>query len=879
VPLLRRIANLFRRTKLEDEIEAELRAHIQLRADDNRAAGMTPEEALRDAQVRFGNLLVQKERTSAVELNQILENLWRDLSYAFRQLRRSPGFALTGVITLALAVAANVVVFSIINSAVLSPVASITAGRLFNIVQGPPGYDNQSYPDYVDYRDHNTAFRYLAAYRVGETALSIGGAAYKCWNYEVSGNYFDMLEIEPQLGRLFHSSDEHGPDSAPYIVLSDAFWRSHFAADRRVIGASVRLNQHPFTVIGVAPASFHGTELFLWPDFWMPMINERQVEGYDFLSKRFNHGIWTIGRLARGVTEQAATANLNAIAAQLAKQYPDADEGMKARLVEPGLMGDKLGNAARAFLSAVMVLALLVLAAACANLAGIFAARAADRFREVAIRLAIGSSRWHVLRQLLAEALIVSLLGGALGTLCATVLLQFLSKWQPFAEFPIHVTVIPDSRVYFVACLLSLASTLLPAIVLARQLWRTDLIQAMKNAAPVLAPGRFTFRDLLLGIQIALCALLLTASLVGFRGMQRSLHAPFGFDPQGVVMAQTDMHMANYSDESSLAVQKRMLTEAAVIPGVSAAAIIDEPPLGTGGGNSPVYPPGTADFRPSNSPFAAKFFSISPGYLRAARTRLLAGRDFTWHDDNHAPRVALVNETFARKLFGSTPPIGLHFMTDSQSSLEIVGLLEDGKYDSLTEEPLAAMFFPLAQRPDSDTSLLVRSNLPQAQTAAALQNMLHKIDPTLPFNIESWPQLLALVLFPSRVATVALGVMGLLAVMLAVTGVFGMAAYSVSKRRKEFGIRIALGTRSMQLIRTALARPLVLLVVGSAAGLSFGLLASRLLGQIVYQATPHDPVVWTVAILGMAFLGISATWIPARRALGVDPAQLLKEDT
>lgn len=876
--LIRRIANLFRRAKLQRDIEAELRAHIELRADDNLAAGMTPEEAHRDARVRFGNLPLQTERTSAVELNQVVESLWRDVYYAVRQLRRSPGFVLTAVTTLALAVAANVVVFSVLNALVLNSLIPGASGRLFNVVQGPHGYDNQSYPDYLDYRNQNTSFSGLAAYRVGQVGLNAGAAAYKCWNYEVSGNYFDLLGIQPALGRLIHATDEHGPDSAPYIVLSDAFWRSRFNADPRIVGTTVRLNQHPFTIIGVAPASFHGTDVFLWPDFWMPIVNERQVEGYDFLSKRFNHGIWIIGLLKPNRTAQVATADLNAVATRLARQYPTTDDGMKARLIKPGLMGDQIGDAARAFVSAIMILALLVLVAACANLAAIFAARAADRFRELAIRLAIGSSRGHVLRQLVTEAVLVSLFGGFLGTLLATAVLQFLSRWQPFADFPIHVTVIPGARVYLIAALLSLASGVLPGLVPARQLWRTDLVQAMKSMTASAGGRRLGLRDLLLGLQIALCALLLTSSLVALRGMQRSLRAPLGFDPHNAVLATTDMHMANYSDDNSVDLQKRMLNQAAAIPGLIAAGTISETPLRTGGSSTPVYPSGTVDFRPSNSRFAAEFFSISPGYLHAARTRLLAGRDFTWHDDKRAASVALVNETFARKLFGTPLAVGRRFLMADKSSLQVIGIVEDGKYDSLTERPQAAMFLPVAQLPDSDTTLVVRSNLPGPETAAALNNMLRKLDPNLPFTIEGWPQAMALALFPARAATVALGVMGLLAAMLAVTGVFGMAAYSVSKRKKEFGIRVALGTRPLQLIRTALARPVVLLVTGSAAGLSMGLLASRLLGQIVYHATPRDPLVWSGVIVCMALLGISATWIPATRALSVDPVKLLKDD-
>jgi predicted permease len=687
-----------------------------------------------------------------------------------------------------------------------------------------------------------------------------------------------MLGVRPQLGRFFDPNDEHGPNSAPYVVLSDPFWRDRFAGDPRVLGTTVDINKHPFTVIGVAPKNFHGTEVFFWPDFWVPMINEQQINGYDYLSQRGSHALWVIGKVRDATTVSQATDNLNAIGAQLAKEHPDEDEGLGARLVKPGLMGDFLGDPARAFMKGILFLALLVLVAACANLAGIFAARVADRSRELAVRLAIGSSRWRVLRQVGTEAMVISLAGGILGTLFATAVLSAFSHWQPFDQFPIHVTVVPDWRVYGVALLLSLASSMLPGLLPARQIWQTNAIQAMKSGGPGAGFRKATLRDILLATQIALCALLLTAALVAFRGMQRSLHARLGFQPEGVVSAETDLHMAGYSDQSSLLVQKRMVEQAAHIPGVTAAGTINELPLDTGGNGSPVYREGTTDFRSSNSVIGASFYSISPGYLRAAGTRLLSGRDFSWHDDATTTKVALVNATFAHVMFGDAPPVGRRFMTTEKSLYEIAGVVEDGKYGSLTESPQAAMFFPLAQNADSDTTVIVRSALPASEVVRALSLTLANADPDLPFTVRSWTDELGVMYFPARVATASLGVMGALAAMLAVTGIFGMAAYSISRRWKELGIRVSLGAQRAQLMRSALGRPVAILLIGSVAGLLVGVLASRLLAQIVYQATPHDPLVLCGVLLTMAFLGLLATWIPARRVLTVDPAELLRDE-
>jgi predicted permease len=809
----------------------------------------------------------------------MMTGVTQDFRYAQRGLRRSSIFTVTAVLTLALGVGANVVVFSVLNGLILKPLDVPQPSGLYNVVHQTHGYDNQSYPDFLDFQSKNTTFSDLAVYRIQSAGLSTGDSAYKCWYYKISGNYFDMLGVRPALGRLFRPSDEHGPNSAPYIVLSDAFWRSHLHSDPRIVGTTVDINQHPFTVIGVAPSGFHGTDLFLWPDFWLPEVNGQDYGDVNFLSNRAMHNLWILGKLKPGVSPRQASENLNSIARQLARQYPATDEDLSARLVKPGLMGDMLGDPARAFLVSIMLLALLVLLAACANLASLFAARTADRSRELAIRLAVGSSRWRVLRQLLGEAVLVSLMGGALGTVLSVALLDRLTHWQPFPEFPIHVTVSPDPNVYLFALLLSVGTGVVFGLLPARQIWATNYVQVIKSGAtgtPVFR--RFTLRDLLLGIQITLCTVLVTSSLVALRGMQHTLHAPLGFRPDGVILAETDLQMAGHSAASYMPMQMRMLEESGRIPGVTAVGIIDETPLGTGGSSTTVYREGTTDFRTSNSPFSAKFFSISPGYLGAAETQLLSGRDFTWHDDAKAPRVVIVNENFARRMFGTVSALGRRFTMADKITYEIVGVVQNGKYDSLTESPWAAMFFPLGQSTASDTSLVVRSRLSPAEILPDLRRALTGIDPNLPFTFHSWSDAMALVLFPARVATASLGVLGLLAAMLAVTGVFGMAMYSVSKRIREFGIRVALGAQPVHLMGSALGRPLVLLLSGSAVGLLLGVIASRVLAQIVYLATPRDPLVLGGTMITMALLGLLAAWIPAQRALGVDPAGLLREE-
>lgn len=881
--LMQRIRNLLWRDRVDAEIDEELAAHIELAVEEAMQRGMSEEEARRAARLRFGNPVAMKEKTARADLALSLDALGRDLRFASRQLRRSPGFALTAIVTLALGIAANTVVFSVLDALLLRPLHVPQPQRLYLVEHREHASYWQSYPDYLDYRDANTGFSGLAEYLMTNTAVGIGNSAVKSYGYFASGNYFDVLGIQPSEGRLFHASDEHGPNSAPYIVLSYAFWKSHFNGDPGVVGTTVALNTHPFTIIGVAPADFHGTEIFFWPDYWIPTVSMTQL-GYSagIVTNRSTHNFWIIGRLKPGVTPQQAGDNLDAISRRLAQQYPDADDGLTARLVRPGLMGDVWGDPIRDFLAAIMALASLVLLAACANLGSIFAARAADRGRELAIRLAIGASRGRLLRILLTEAVLVSLLAGVAGTLLSTLLLELLSRWQPFVDFPIHVIVAPDVKVYALALLLSLGSGIFFGLLPGRQVWRSDATHAMKanaGVAPVLR--RFALRDVLLCMQITLCTLLVTAALVAIRGMERSLHAPLGFQPQGVMLAQTQLNMGGYSEEQYWQVQRRMAQEAARIPGVTAAGVSDRVMLDNDCcGSMSVYRDGTTDLRPTTDAFVARFFSASPGYFQAAGTRLLAGRDIRWTDDAHAPQVTVVNQTFAHMLFGNAPAVGRHFLLWGDNHREeIVGVVEDGKYQTLTEEPQPAMFFSLAQHVTSnDTVVVVRSHFPPPEIAKAIERVVTGIDPRLPLTIRSWPDALDLALFPARAATGALGIMGLLAAMLAVTGIFGMAAYTVSRRLRELGIRVALGARRRQVLAAAVGRPAVLLIAGSVLGLAGGVLASRLLQHIVYGADPRNPIVIGGALATMALLGLVASWIPAARALRVDPSILMRDE-
>ncbi len=806
------------------------------------------------------------------------------LRLALRQLRKAPGFALTAVLTLALAIGANAIVFSVLNALVLRPLNVPNPGNLYMVERnyGSETTPSQSYPDYRDLRDQNRSFDSLVMYDImGGVGLDTGkGNPSVVWPYMVSGNYFDALGIQPYLGRFIHASEEHGKNSMPEIVLSYALWHTYFNGDRDVIGRVVQINKHPFTIVGVAPADFRGTELFFAPDLWAPIVNLSQVSNGDFLEERGNHSAWTIGHLKPNVTPEAATADLNTIANSLAKTYPKQDDGLKFSLSHPGLAGNTLGKPTRAFMAGLMLLAGLILLAACANLGSLFSARAADRAREIAVRIALGSRRQLILRQMLTEALLVSVVGGICGMAAAIAILRVLSTWRPIPDIPINVPVNPDARTYILALLLAILSGLFFGLIPVRQMLRTDPWQVIRSgAANVTSSRRFSLRDILLGLQIAICAVLVTASLVAVRGLARSLESNYGVQPMGVMLAKTDLHMAGYNDEQQVLMEKRMLDAAASIPGVTAVGYADRLPLSIGGGDSDVFSDTTTDYRLTNAAADAQNFQVSPDYFRAAGTAMLAGRTFTMHDEEKAPTTAVVNREFARKLFGSVDKaVGQHFKFWGGQRAEVIGVVEDGKYQTLTEDQKPAMFFSFLQHQGSDVWLLVRSGRDPQEIGAALQRKMRGLDPALPLEIKTWNSELDSALFAARVATVSLGVLGLLGAMLAVTGIFGMASYTVSKRLRELGLRVALGANQRKVLSAALGRAFRLLAVGSAAGMILGVLATRVLSSIVYQATPKDPLILGSVILTMLAVGILAASIPARRALAVDPMTLLREE-
>jgi predicted permease len=548
-------------------------------------------------------------------------------------------------------------------------------------------------------------------------------------------------------------------------------------------------------------------------------------------------------------------------------------------------MGYFWGAPARAFLAAVMALAGIVLLAACANLGSLFAARTADRTREIAIRMAIGSSRWRVVRQILAEAVVISILGGALACGLAWSALTGLANWHPPSEYPIRFHIQPQPSLILMGLLISVLAGLLFGVMPLRLIFKTDPNEAIKSGGSQSVAGRrWALRDFLLAAQIALCCVTVTAAFVSLRGLGKAMTMNMGFNPKHAVLTKFELTEAGYSGVAVDQFQRRVLERVSQLPGVEAAAYANTTPLSMDTSDINVFSQQTTDFRPSNRAFDAYDYDVSPGYFTAAETPLLAGRDVSFADTAKTPAVAVVNREFARRLFHSDDVVGRYFKNSSGRPIQIVGIVADGKYFSLTEDPEAVAFFPISQAANNQTSLIVRahpgsSDVATNDMAANIRQVIRNLDPAVPIRESSaWKNQLGLTFFVSQVAAVALGIFGAFGLLLSITGTFGLASYTVSKRLRELSIRVALGAQAKQVLSAALGRMLILLASGSVVGILLGVAASRVLSAIVYHATAQDPFVLAAVALTVLFTGSLSVAGPVRRALNIDPANVLRED-
>lgn len=873
--VLHRIYSLLRRSRAESELEREIEIHIEQLTKEYVASGMSHAEAEITARRHFGPVELTKEKCRDMRRVNLLEDLGRDVVYAFRVLGKSPGFTLTIVLSLALGIGANTVIFSILNALVLKPLPVARPDRIFFVNNS--GQPANSFPNYRDIRDRNVVFDSLFGYRIAEMALDDNSGAHRIWGYLVTGNYFETLGIKPVLGRFFTPGEDAAPNSSPYAVLSYSCWQNRFGGDAEIAGKDIRINGHPYTVLGVAPPGFHGTEVFYWAEIWVPMMMQPQIESNSWLDTRNTFNTWIAGRLKPGISLEQADANLKTIAALLAREH-SVNQGMRLTLSPIGIAGSAGREPTRAFAGGLMLLALLVLCAACTNLAALLTARAADRERDLAIRVSIGASRGRLIRQLLTESLTFSILGGIAGCLLAVILLRMLSQWRAPLDFPIQFDVNADWRVFIFASIIAVVTGVLFGIGPASGAWKANPALGIKGLAVPVPGRRWALRDLLLPLQIALCFLLVISSLTAVRGLMRSLESPLGFVPDGAAVVGCDVRLAGYDENRGRQLQQRVIDAIANLPGVESAAYSSSVPLSLDQSTTTVYPENTTDFRPKNA-YQLSYYYTSPGYFHTAGTRLLAGREFNAQDDRKSPPVAIVNQTLASRIAGTRDAVGRHFRRSRTDLVEIVGVVEDGKYETLTEAPKGALFLPILQDYSSTTVLIARSRRPESELAAEMRQAIAHLDPHLPvYAVGGLRQMLGLVYLPMRAAAISLGAFGLLALMLSITGIYGLSAYSVSRRAKELGIRMAIGARPVQVLQFVFGRVGTLVIAGTLMGLALSIAAGGVIANVVFEATPRDPLVIAAALISISLAALLAALGPVRRAIGVDPLQSLRHE-
>jgi predicted permease len=617
-----------------------------------------------------------------------MNNLLQDLRLALRQLSRSPGFVFTAVLILALGIAANMIVFGVLQGLILRPLDVPNPERVKQLGRTNLNYPEFSFPEVRDIRDNNTVFSAVGGCVIWALGLETNGISRPVFGYEVSGQYFEVAGIKPFLGRLLDRADDDHPGASDAAVLSCPAWKSYFGADPNIVGKKVRLNKHPYTIVGVTPEGFYGTEKFLQPDVFVPMANEASLEGVDWIEQRDALRCSVVVRLKDGVTLPQVQAELNTIADRMKQQNPKQEEGLGFKLVNPGFYGDLLGSPLRGFLLGVLGLAGIVLLAACANLGGWFAVRTVDRTREIAIRMSIGSNRWRILRQLLVEAFLIAILGGICACGLSWFALTGLANWNPPGQFPLKLLVLPQPSLVATALLVSLLAAALFGLMPLRQVFKTDPNEALKSIGSQ-APtgGRWAFRDFLLAAQIALCCVILTAAFVSLRGLNRALTMDVGFNPKNAVRTAFDLRHAGYSSDDADHVQRQLLERVSHLPGVEAAGYTDRTPLSLQLRAGSVFSEKTSDLRPSNIAFNAYEYSVSPGYFAASGILLLAGRDVSFTDTAKGPPVAVVNREFARELFHSDRPddaVGRYFKNDNGVLIRIVGVVVNQKYLTLS---------------------------------------------------------------------------------------------------------------------------------------------------------------------------------------------------
>ena len=879
-----RIAAFFRRRRLEDELDEELRSHLEMAVELNQRKGMNAEAARREALRGFGGVEQTKEIYRDQRGLPMIETALQDLRFGLRMLRRNPGFSILAILCLTLGIGANAAVFSWVEGILFRPYPTVTHQEqllaLSGTARGESGPTAISWPDLLDLQRGSTLIDSFIVSKIMGTTLSVGDRAEVTTGSIVSANYFDAIGVHPILGRGFEPGEDVGRNAHPVTVISYQLWKGRFKGDPQIIGKTQRLNNVVHTIVGVAPEGFYGTFVGWAMQFWVPASMEETFEagGYK-LEDRGARWIEAYVRLKPGVTLSQAQQEISAAAKRLETDYPATNSGRSIRLWPLWQTPFNNANTLLPTLEIMLAVVVFVLLIACANVGNLLLVRSFARRHEMTVRLAIGAGRGRLLKQLFAEGLILAAFGAAGGLLVAhwcrhALVLLFPARGGVTMHLPGEI----DWRVLALSACVCLITTLLLGLVPALQTGKIDLAGALKadSAGVVGGRGRAWVRSGLVVMQVSLSFVLLVGAGLLLQSLQRIRTTSPGFSTHGVLDTYVPLVSAGYDAPRAQSFQDEMLGRVKALPGVESAAFGRMTPLGYGSFSSTVIAVDGYRPPPEEQP-TVEYNEVGPDYFVTMGIPLVSGREFTRADDERAALVAVVNETMTNKYWRGKNPIGERVQVKGRW-MQVVGVAKDSKYESVREAPKPFFYVPLRQNFSRGASLYIRTPLSPEAMATALAREVHALDANLAlYEVITLQEQVDRSTSPQQVAVTLVGLLGGLALLLAAIGLYGVMSYAVSQSTRELGLRMALGAGASNLLRLVLSRGLALTAGGVALGAVVALALTRLLGNLLYQVSPRDPLAFGSAFLVMTIAALAACFLPAWRATRTDPARALRE--
>jgi predicted permease len=810
-----------------------------------------------------------------------MRSLWEDVAYAFRMFVKSPGFTAVAVLTIALGIGANSTIFSWINSTLLNPIPGMTgSGAVVSLSLGGTASDPRpfSYPDYVDLRDHNKSFSGLIASDLRSLNLTGNGKPQRVWSALCSANYFDVLGVRPMLGRGFLPAEDTRAGSAPVAVISYRLWQTRYGGKPEIIGQTISLNQHPYTIVGVTPPVFQGSQTGLRTELWVPLLaSEQLISNKKLLDERDAMWLMVLGRLRRGVTAEQGQAEINTLMQQLVSQYPEAHQGRNEVIAFPLWRAPYGANGyLYMLLPTLMAISGVVLLLACANVANLLLVRSVARRREMAIRLAIGASRGRLVRQLLIESLVLSLAGGALAMLITTWSAGTFGSFIPPTNIPIFLDVHADRVVLLVTLAVSMFTGMIFGILPALRASNLAPVAVLKEDTGSASGGQRKARlsRALVVMQIALSLLLLVCAGLFIRSFENAQHADVGFNPDHVLLATVDLFSAGYTKEQGLEFDRQLLAKLEALPGVQSVSMSSWVPLGFSLSSSVTQPEGYVA-RPHESMDIANT-NVGPNYLRTMQIPVIEGREFMPEDKEGSQTVVVVNQEFVRRYWPGQEAIGKKLSADGLT-FTVIGVARDCDYNNLHEAKEPFFYVPIYQDYARGPIFHMRVAGDPLTYTAALEKSIHELNADMPVLDEATLATRVQVASTgSRIAGTFVGAFGVLALVLAAIGIYGVIAYTTRERTHEIGIRLALGAQRRDVLRLVLLQGMQLTIAGLVMGVALALMLTRFLQKILFGVTATDVITYAGVATLLAIVALAACWIPAWRAMRVDPMVALR---